>query len=64
MSALQSGDRQQLDLLWMAYLSGQYGKETLEWHKRNTPGFLNYVNARLADICGDEAWQDEDGYYG
>ena len=49
----------QLDLLWLAYLSGQFGKETLEWHKRNTQGFADHVALRIASIWGEEAWQDE-----
>jgi len=64
MSQSQSDHTVQMDLLWMAYLSGQYGKETLEWHKRNTPGFSTYMGRRLADIRGEEAWQDKDEYYG
>lgn len=50
----------QMDLLWLAYLSGQYSKETLEWHKRNTPGFNDYVSQRLAAIMGDEVWANDD----
>lgn len=54
----------QLDLLWLAYLSGQYGKETLEWHKRNTTGFAEHVALRLASIWGEEAWQGEGAQHG
>lgn len=64
MSQAQRDYAQTMDLLWMAYLSGQYGKETLEWHKRNTPGFSDYVRRRLADICGEDAKQEKDGFYG
>ena len=53
----------ELDLLWLAYLSGQYGKETLEWHKRNTAGFSDYVTERIdaitdADIRTEGDCQD------
>ena len=46
----------QLDLLWLAYLSNQFGKETLEWHKKNTAGFSEHVAHKLALIRGEEAW--------
>ncbi len=51
-----------MDLLWLAYLSGQYGKDTLEWHKRNTPGFAEHVAMRLSDIWGEEAWRGDQVY--
>jgi len=49
-----------LDLLWLAYLSGQFGKETLEWHKRNTPGFGQHVTDKLSAILGEEAWAEDE----
>lgn len=33
--------------LWQCYTSGQFGMRTLEWHKRNTAGFADYVSKKM-----------------
>ncbi len=36
-------DQKKLEQLWTCYKAGQFGPKTLEWHKKNTPGFAEYI---------------------
>jgi len=36
-------DKSKFELLWECYRSGQFGEKTLEWHKRHTVGFKEFL---------------------